>query len=207
MAGALGGALTRRRRRLLFFAVLAACALPGLALLLRDLFWPGPKGIMERVLRYRSTVEVVAQRHEMDVPLVLAVIAVESRGDPEARSSRGAVGLMQLLPGTARDVAGWIGEPAPAEADLLDPVLNIRLGTAYLREQMDTFGGRVAMALAAYNAGPRRVHEWVDEEPGAPPEEAVLRRAFPVTKRYVSDVLAYRERFAERLRGEAARRE
>ena len=97
-----------------------------------------------------------SRRHALDPALVLAVIRIESSGRPEARSHKGAIGLMQLLPPTARAQAHrsrieWFGE-----ATLLDPETNVRLGIAYLAALEDRFGDLHAV-LAAYNAGPTRI--------------------------------------------------
>ena len=94
----------------------------------------------------------------LEVGLILAVIQVESGGDPFALSAVGAVGLMQLRPSTAEEMAGRLGLPWEGPVSLTDPSLNIRLGTAYLRSLVDRFGD-VEEALSAYAWGPRRVRE------------------------------------------------
>lgn len=183
--------MSRRGRALLLPALLVLAA-PGLALLARDLLRPSPRSIARRVEHWRPLVCVPAREFAVDPALVLAVIAVESRGDPEAVSSAGARGLMQLLPPTAREMAAWLGDAPPEGDDLFDPAVNVRLGTAYLREQLDTFGEKEALALAAYHAGPRRVREWLDAHPDRSPLEVLELSAFPGTKAYVRHVLDYR---------------
>jgi len=91
-----------------------------------------------------------ASRHGLDPLLVLAVIREESRFDPRAISSAKAVGLMQLLPSTARAILGG----AVGTAALTDPALNIRAGTAYLAGLLRQYQGTVPLAVGAYNAGP-----------------------------------------------------
>jgi len=81
--------------------------------------------------------------------LLVALIEQESRFDPRARGPRGALGLMQIRPFVGKDVAARIGVPWQGEQTLLDPVLNVRIGTAYLSELLDRFGSR-ELALAAY---------------------------------------------------------
>ena len=89
-----------------------------------------------------------SSKHKVDPNLVAAVVFKESAFNPNAVSRRGAQGLMQLMPRTAR---------AMGVKDAFDPRQNILGGTKYLRQMLDMFGGDVEMALAAYNAGPMRV--------------------------------------------------
>ncbi|NDY42010.1 lytic transglycosylase domain-containing protein [Dissulfurirhabdus thermomarina] len=115
-----------------------------------------------------------ARAHGLDPALVRAVIHAESAGNPLARSRKGAMGLMQLMPETAEEVA---------VADPFDPAANIRGGVAYLKKLLDRFGGNVVLALAAYNAGPNRV----EAAGGVPP--------IPETRAYIRRVIQLWERF------------
>lgn len=92
-----------------------------------------------------------ALRYGLDPALVTAVITAESGQDPAAVSAKGAVGLMQVLPETA----ALVGLPESA-----DPARNLEAGCRYLAGLMETFGGDVELALAAYNAGPGAVRHW-----------------------------------------------
>lgn len=96
-------------------------------------------------------VTAAANRHGLDPALVQAVIEAESGHDAGAVSSRGAQGLMQVLPETA----AWLGYPESA-----DPATNLEAGCQYLRALLDSLGGDVELALAAYNAGPGAVRRW-----------------------------------------------
>lgn len=183
-------------RRRIGIAVLSLLALPGLLLLLRDLLFTGPEDVAERMRSVAPLARAEAERRGLPPELVLAVIAVESKGDPEARSSKDALGLMQLLLPTAREQAALLGDPEPDDDDLLDPETNVRLGTAYLARQLERFGGSEILALAAYHAGPTRVNEWVRAWPGRSPEEILERAAFPATRSYVDSVMEYRKRFS-----------
>ena len=94
--------------------------------------------------------------------LTLALIRQESNFNTEALSATGARGLMQLMPATALAVAHLLGSGGLSPAALTtDPAYNMRLGTTYLAALLDQFGGAVPLAVAAYNAGPNRVGEWL----------------------------------------------
>ncbi len=98
----------------------------------------------------------------VEAALALGIIRQESSFDTTTTSPVGARGLMQLMPATAAQVAKQIGMRAPSLGSLTaEPDLNIRLGTAYLYDLMAQYGGCVPMAVAAYNAGPGRVNEWI----------------------------------------------
>lgn len=111
----------------------------------------------------------VARRYDMDEDLVAAVVRAESGFDPLALSRVGAMGLMQLMPGTAADMN---------VADPFDPEQNLDGGVRYLKWMMMRFQGRVDLALAAYNAGPTAVERYG----GIPP--------YRETRNYVSRILA-----------------
>lgn len=117
-----------------------------------------------------ALIRLAALSHDIEEALLRAVIDVESRFNPVARSSRGAMGLMQLMPGTARRFG---------VSDAYDPMQNIDGGTRYLKELLRMFAGDMRLALAAYNAG----------------EGAVLRYGrrippFAETQAYVAAVLS-----------------
>ena len=103
-------------------------------------------------LRYDEFVTAHARNYRLDPALLAAVIYQESKFRAEARSNRGAIGLMQLLPGTAEGIAARTGGSAFTVADLYDPEINIRYGAWYLRHLLDKYGSE-RVALAAYNAG------------------------------------------------------
>lgn len=98
-----------------------------------------------------SLIERHAEEQSLEPRLVRAVMQVESGYNPVARSIDGAMGLMQLMPDTARELA---------VADPWDPEQNVRGGTAYLRKMLDRFDGDLHLALAGYNAGPEAVDRW-----------------------------------------------
>jgi soluble lytic murein transglycosylase len=97
--------------------------------------------------------------------LIYAIIRQESLYRADARSSADAIGLMQLLPETARRTAKSWGLPAPSNASLVIPSVNVPLGSAYLRSMLDRWNGQAPFAIASYNAGPGAVKRWLPTEP------------------------------------------
>jgi soluble lytic murein transglycosylase len=97
----------------------------------------------------------------LEPALALGIIRQESSFDTTTISPAGARGLMQLMPGTATLVARKLNLPVSLPALVQDPGINIRLGSAYLADLLDQFAGAVPLAVAAYNAGPNRVAEWL----------------------------------------------
>lgn len=129
----------------------------------------------------------------IEEPLMWAITRQESLFNPTVESSAGAKGLMQVLPSTAREVARK--NDIPYHASHLDnPLSNLRLGSTYLGSMINTFNGSYILAIAAYNAGPGRVRQWVAQygTPGKTPEEAIdwiERIPFSETRNYVQRVL------------------
>ena len=138
---------------------------------------------------YGPTIETAAGEFGVDARLVQAVVRVESSGRRRARSRRGAVGLMQLLPSTARQLAQELELGEVRESDLEDAVLNIRLGTYYLSKLGKRFEGDITLVLAAYNAGPSKVSAWRREHPELSSAALLERVAYPETRRFVGKVM------------------
>lgn len=113
-------------------------------------------------------VDRTAKRLDADPLMVLAVIQVESRFDPFATSPRGARGLMQLRPDTAREIAGRLGIEWTSDDLLYDPEVNVLLGTWYLEHLLDRFDGNLDAAFAAYEAGPGRIESHLARSNGVP---------------------------------------
>ncbi|MBF0171451.1 MAG: lytic transglycosylase domain-containing protein [Nitrospinae bacterium] len=124
-------------------------------------------GRSARPASYEGIIADAARRHRLDPALIKAVIKVESGFNRYSVSDKGAQGLMQLMPGTARDMQ---------VSQVFDPADNIDGGARYLRKMLDTFRGNLRLALAAYNAGPNAVLR----HGGVPP--------FDETRRYVHKV-------------------
>jgi soluble lytic murein transglycosylase len=110
-------------------------------------------------LHYEDIVLGHARNYHLDPSLLAAVIYQESKFQADARSGRGAVGLMQLLPETAEGIAERTGGSQFRVSDLYDPEINVRYGAWYLRHLLDKYGSE-RLALAAYNAGQANVDRW-----------------------------------------------
>jgi soluble lytic murein transglycosylase len=149
-------------------------------------------------LEYRGLVDTAAAEHDLPLDWVYAVIRQESAFDADIASHADAIGLMQLLPSTARDVAGWLGLPPPQRLDLIDPALNLRLGSAYLAAMRERHDGQTLPATAAYNAGPNAVRRWLPEAP-MPGDLWLTRIPYGETRDYVRRVLTYRVIYRDRL--------
>jgi soluble lytic murein transglycosylase len=146
--------------------------------------------------------------------LVYGLSRQESEFDPRAGSKAGAQGLMQIMPGTAKLITKQHGLPYTPAKLLGDPAYNLKLGAAHLGDLIDEYKGSYVLTLVAYNAGPRRVREWVAEY-GDPrsgtidPIDWVESIPFQETRQYVQKVLqnthVYRARLApETMRGMTA---
>jgi len=125
-----------------------------------------------------------SRKHNLDPYLVAGLIRQESRFESEAVSSAGALGLMQLMPGTARTLAGR----RMSRRQTFDPETNIRLGTQFLAQLMARFGGNVEKAVAGYNAGGTRVEQW-SSETYSDPAEFVESIPITQTREFVHTVL------------------
>ena len=117
--------------------------------------------------KYREHIRAAADRYKLPEALLLAVMAVESNFDHRAVSEKGAVGLMQLMPGTAKDML---------VADSLEPAENIDGGARYLRTLANQYGGDMVRTLAAYNAGPEAVRRAGGDVPNIPETREYVRK-------------------------------
>lgn len=139
--------------------------------------------------------------------LAYAVARQETEFNGIAVSSAGARGLLQLMPATAREMARKQGLPYSRDRLTADPGYNAVLGSAYLGEQLDRFGGSYVLTLIGYNAGPRRAAEWIGRygDPRGQPVEAVVdwieRIPYPETRNYVQRVVENLQVYKMRLAG------
>ncbi len=138
-------------------------------------------------IAYTDELLIACRARGLDPPWVAAIVRCESRFDPAAESARGALGLMQIMPETGR----WIAERLEIEGfspeHLVEPHLNLKMGTWYLDRLLDRFP-RPDDALAAYNAGPSRVDRWLQGVEAPYPETLAyverVERSVPVYRFY-----------------------
>jgi soluble lytic murein transglycosylase len=142
-----------------------------------------------------DTIEAESARNHLDPYLVASLIRQESEFDASAISYANAYGLMQLLPSVGRTMAREEGMVHFQTFQLLDPATNIRLGTRYLRQMLDRFGGVQEYALAAYNAGDNRVADWQAAGPYSGIDEFVESIPFTQTREYVEAILRNEETY------------
>ena len=142
-----------------------------------------------------TTIQAESVKNNLDPYLVTSLIRQESEFNPSAISNKDAFGLMQLLPSVGRRLAREEGIEHFQTFQLLDPVMNIRLGTRYLRQTLDKFGGVQEYALAAYDAGDNRVTDWQAAGPYSGIDEFVESIPFTETREYVEAILRNEETY------------
>lgn len=153
-------------------------------------------------LPYRDVLEKYSKEHGVDPFITAGLIRQESEFDARVISHSNAYGLMQILPSTGRELGVRVGAGRVATNDLFNPNVNVRLGTFYVKNLLDTFGNELERSLASYNAGMGRVKQWLT---GAPqyrePAEWVETIPFNETRGYVQSVMRnadfYRRLYAD----------
>jgi soluble lytic murein transglycosylase len=146
---------------------------------LHELFYP---------LAFNTEIEEAAKKNNIDPILVLSVIREESRFDREARSIAGALGLMQLMPQTARKFDRHVKIALKNSNELYDPGTNILIGSYYLKHLIKTFNS-IPVAIAAYNAGEEAVKEWLKKGSYGTIDEFIEDIPYDETRNYVKKVL------------------
>jgi soluble lytic murein transglycosylase len=144
---------------------------------------------------YSAPIAEASKLTQLPADWILAVMRQESLFRRDAVSRTGARGLMQMQPATAAAVAQRWHLPAPHDSSLFDPVLNVPLGAAYLREMLNRYGGQLGLSLAAYNAGPVSIARWL---PGRPMDADVWIENIPFgeTRTYVQRIFEHIVAFA-----------
>ena len=152
---------------------------------------------------FRNEFDAASRSRDVDVSLLYGIARQESRFSPDIVSSAGAVGLMQLMPGTARWVAKQLGRSDFRAAAIADVELNTQFGAYYFKYWLERLDRMPALAAAAYNAGPGRAQAW---RPQAPLEGAVWVETIPFneTRDYVKKVLANSIVYTQALGGPPA---
>lgn len=148
---------------------------------------------------YEGELREYAGKRNLDLAWVFALVRAESAFLEDARSPAGALGLMQVMPVTARETARSIGLKKFSAVQLLDADTNIPIGTAYLKQMMDRFNGNVVLATAAYNAGPGNVSSWMPLQDCVEPDVWIERIPITETRKYVQRILYYSSIYDWRL--------
>jgi len=156
-------------------------------------------------LPFRQSFEQHASAASIPTTWALGIARSESLFMRDVRSRAGAIGLMQLMPATGRQVAREIKLPYSGLDTLTDPNQNIRLGTSYLGSMIARYDGNHVLATAAYNAGPHRVDRWLPQSSVVDARIWIENIPFNETRKYVRRVLAAETIFHWRLTGETRR--
>ena len=140
-----------------------------------------------------------AKTRNINTSWMFAVTRQESAFMVQAKSHVGAMGLMQLMPATAKETAQRYGIPLSTPRSAVIPSINIQLGAAYLSQVLNQFKGNRILASAAYNAGPGRVRQWLRDAKHLPYDVWVETIPFAETPSYVQNVLTYSVIYGEKL--------
>lgn len=168
----------KKLRKLLLVLAIAVIIIGNFKIILRSFF---PLEYKESILRY-------SELYNVDPNWIAAVINTESKFNVDAVSSKGAMGLMQIMPDTGLWIAELIGIENFSEEMIKEPEINIYLGTWYLNKLSDDFNGDYDLVLAAYNGGPGNVAKWLGDDKYS--DDGVKLRTIPFdeTKKYVKKV-------------------
>ncbi len=179
------GRSRERRRRLAPWLIGLSLFLIALPVLLR-----APDAVQRALhpLRYEAEIRAASAEYGLEPAFVAGVIYAESRYNPDVQSSRGAYGLMQVLPETA----AFISQRSGITGDYRDPATNVRMGSWYLNYLQGRYDGDQALTLAAYNSGEGQVDSWLAEGREVPEEIP-----FQETRDYVTNVAEARDTYAE----------
>lgn len=140
-----------------------------------------------------------AKKNNIDSSWVFAIARQESAFMPDAKSPVGALGLMQLMPRTAKAVARKVGIKYKRSHAILNPSTNITLGSAYLKQMLERYTGQHAFATAAYNAGPLKVDKWIQATRDMPVDIWIETIPYHETRDYVKNVLTYAVIYGQHL--------
>ncbi|OQW46848.1 MAG: hypothetical protein A4S09_02775 [Proteobacteria bacterium SG_bin7] len=140
-------------------------------------------------LAYQSTVKTVASDYSVPTNFVWSIIRAESQFKADAKSPTGALGLMQIMPNTAKQVARLLKEANFHTDQLSEPGMNIKIGTRYLGKLLKKYSGQLPLVAAAYNAGPHRIDGWLMTFGSLDTDEFVEHIPFFETREYVKKVV------------------
>lgn len=148
-------------------------------------------------VRYESDITVSAKNYGVDPYLIAAIIRVETNYDPDKRSKKGAVGLMQLMPDTAQWIVEQAGYAKETSSKLHRPDVNIEIGAWYLNSLYNQFDNNMAAVLAAYNAGPGNARKWIQSGLWDGTLDDIGQIPFGETRHYVQRVHYYYSKYAK----------
>ncbi|BAG13963.1 transglycosylase SLT domain protein [Endomicrobiia bacterium] len=137
---------------------------------------------------YEIYISKYSKRFAVDSLLIKAVMKKESNLNPRAVSSTGAVGLMQIMPKTAREIANQLNIMNYSGKNLKEAEINIMFGTYYLKKLLNSYNNNLILALAAYNAGIGNVENWYSKDPEI--EEKIYKIPFKETRAYVRSIIS-----------------
>ncbi len=150
-------------------------------------------------LAFHPEIQNAANQQQLDPALIFGLIRQESAFDEFAGSSAGAIGLLQLKPSTAKQIANELNEPWTNDFNLLLPEVNIKYASRYFKKLLDRYNGHYALALAAYNAGPNRVKNWLPKTDALPADIWIETIPYKETRSYVASVIMYALIYQKRL--------
>ncbi len=150
-------------------------------------------------LAHRDQIKLNANKRQVDPSWAYAVIRQESAFASDARSPKGAMGLMQIMPSTGKLIARDLNTQLKSKTQLLDVDTNIEFGISYLRKVMDRFNDNTVLATAAYNAGSQRVKSWLPKDEELSPDRWIENVPFKETRNYLKQVLAFSAIYDERM--------
>jgi len=143
-------------------------------------------------IKHLKTIEKNAKKRDLTAPLVLALVRQESAFNTTATSPAGAMGLMQLMPATAKQAARHHNIAYRERSQLYQPKTNIAIASAYYSDLLKRFKGNRILASAAYNAGPHRVDQWLKRSAGQLPFDVWMEIIpYNETRAYVRNILMY----------------
>ena len=148
---------------------------------------------------YREVIQTNAARQQLDPAIVFALIRQESAFDEFAGSSAGAMGLMQLMPKTAKQIAGELNETWNNNFNLVVPGINIRYGSFYFKKVLNQLNDHLVLAIAAYNAGPYRVKQWLPKIRSLPADIWIETIPYKETRGYIGSVMMYAMIYQQQL--------
>ena len=149
---------------------------------------------MQYPIDYQDSIKKYSDKYGLDPYFVSAVIFTESRFNKDAESGAGAKGLMQIMDETAEWISGKLDVD---QYDIFDPEINIEFGCWYLNYLSGRFNGEKELILAAYNAGPNRVEQWLESEKYSSDGDVLHTIPYDETSSYVSKVMDVYEKYKE----------